>query len=238
MYSKGKMEFETLLKILLLTAFLLIAVTIVWALFGGPNLSEQTMSDLGCKWTNAMKSEAQAFSLILPRLCVFQDLEEEQTIEDVAKLLKRTWTIYGQGKWSFGNQFDEVEPVYGFYLEKDFSIEDLITYLLTHDDSSLINSQEKSDYNFIQQGGIGQTLCFDPDTFGNSFYSAKFESGVPYFIIFYDDQGFFDEEVGDKILISRNPKFDANSWHNLIYYLKYPSKLGTDEKSCLTIPLQ
>jgi len=243
-FSKGKIDVEVLLKILLLTAFLFIAVIILLALFNADRLNEHTISDLGCKWTNALKSEADAFSLVIPRLCVFTEIEDPQDNKDISSLLRTTWSMYGQGKWSFGTEFDEIEPVFVFYVTEDTSVQDLIQYMLTHKRDKEISIQANSDYNFVQEGGLAQTLCFDPDTFGEDYSTAMLNDGVPYFIIFYDDQGLLTDNVGDKILISKDPQFDPLHWRDLLKaFILSPSTIKEEKelggfKQCLEIPVQ
>ncbi len=133
----GKIEFETLAKILLLTAFLII----VLLLFKGCMDSYRDLGSIGireytCWASNVMKSNV---AQVWPSACRTQIVTEVDK-KKLGNLLGRCWWQYGQGEWDLGGKISEsvlsaipytdiIYTCYSFTPKEDIKLDELKTYM-------------------------------------------------------------------------------------------------------------
>lgn len=215
---KAKLEMETLGKILLLTAFLIIFLI----LFKGcqdqmENVGTVGLNEYLCWLSQAMKAD---LSFLFPSACYVIDVEELQDMEGISLLMRKCWWINGQGekdinseenwankikneviKWS-----DMARTCYLFTPKEDTPITDFEEYLKTHDRTGkeVKEDSESTTWNYIQKKSTEKTgICFDKKFEDD----PKLQKGKMYYIIFYDDKSLISEGERDRILISRDPEF-------------------------------
>lgn len=202
--KKGKLEIETIIQLLLLTAFLIIAVSLFWLFH--QEARPEIFSDYSCWFSNAMRTSSVVFRAALPKSCELKNIMEPADKAELARLLRATWWMYGRGTWDTTDfsSFDRIHIKYSFTLNQSLPLGKFGEYLFYHKKGELIAdaTDPKSDYHYIQGGSLGNTLCFD-NKIGD-----RLESNITYFITFYDDR--LLKGSYDKILISEDLNFGRN----------------------------
>ncbi|MFH1829000.1 MAG: hypothetical protein ABH824_07100 [Nanoarchaeota archaeon] len=193
----AKLAPETLVKMLLLSAVLIIIIGILIA--WKADFNEEKIDSLMCYVSNGLKSET--WSTIFPTTCVYKPLQDPLEMSELSEILTALWFSHGQGDWSFGEGIDESLLRYSFYLKNETTISDLFKYLLTHRGRFKTDVISDSDYNYLQKGSEGETLCFGEEILVGD--GAKLFTNQHYFIFFVDDQEFFGKALKDKIVITK-----------------------------------
>lgn len=195
---------ETLILIILLSAFLIIAVLI----FVGvkKEIGYDFVQDYSCKTNLWFRSQSAIFRTFLPATCTLKEVEQPIGQDELAKYMRRAWWIYGKGQYNLGMASDEIFPHFAVTIKEDIDIGQFLYYLVTHSKGQSSTEME-SDYQYLQEGSKGQTICFDTETIPNK----RLEKGSRYFIIFYDDQELIGESREDRLLISKSSAFDKNT---------------------------
>ncbi|MBL7100994.1 MAG: hypothetical protein ISS23_03515 [Nanoarchaeota archaeon] len=201
--KKGKLEMETLGKLLLLTAFLIIFLV----MFKGCKDSFQDGGTTGireyfCWGTNVLNSEV---FILFPTTCAPETVRDVDK-EKLASLMRRCWWMYGGGEEDFGYKsklgIDRLHQCYALIPKEDIELAELENYIQTHGigEKELKAGEESTTWNYIQTGSK-DGICFDKKTEG------KLLKGKTYYITFYDETKIYKEGVRDRLLISRLSKF-------------------------------
>lgn len=204
MNKEGKIAVETLVRWILIIAFLVIIIAILSVTIFklGPSDMQPVVRYI---MNGARSITARGYiSWAMPTMTFDMEDVGKINMEGLAERLRTTWYMYGRGRFNLGMR-DSQEVVYAFRLEEGFSLQELFTYLQTHNRGNKVTGVGalKSDYNYIQEGSEGQTICVDKFIATEGARNFYFEKDKTYYIIFYDDAGI--TEYGDKILISRTP---------------------------------
>ena len=201
--KKAKLEMETLGKLLLLTAFLIIFLV----MFKGCTDSFQDVGMAGldeyfCWGTNILSSEVLSF---FPTTCS-PNIVKEADKQKISSLMRRCWWMYGRGEKdiSFSSNFgiDEPYPCYAFIPSEDIELSELRDYIRTHGigEKTIKEDDDSTTWNYIQARSE-DGLCFDKATEG------KLLKGKPYYLDFYDEAKIHKDGVRDRLLISRLSTF-------------------------------
>ncbi|MFH0752807.1 MAG: hypothetical protein V1914_04410 [archaeon] len=191
---------ETLVKLLLLTAFLLTTVGLILLVQG--NLNEQSAKKYSCWLSSSMKASDTFIKGIFPDNCDVIKLDKELDMQGVSILLHDTWWMYGKGGSNMAIATDEIYPAAQFKVSEDIGTEDLLEYLLTHKKGKA-SSMEASDYNYLQKNAVGSTVCFDSKI---KDADLKLKPGQEYHLYFADHTGSIILENSDKLLIMKELK--------------------------------
>lgn len=223
MKKKAKLEMETLGKILLLTAFLIIFLL----LFKGckdqmENVGVVGLNEYICWLSQAMKAD---LTFLFPSACNPIDVDEPQTMEGIASLMRKCWWMHGQGEKDIVSSegtitkladktifkwWDVARTCYLFTPKEDIHLTKIEEYLHTHDrvGNEVRKDSKPSTWYYIQKEDKKERgVCFDKNLLEKE--EGKLQKGKRYFIIFYDERSQFlkAEENRDKIMISRDPNF-------------------------------
>jgi hypothetical protein len=201
---------EQLAEILLVLAGLLVISLIIVGLFTGFNT--QKMKTYGCWVGNAMMSSNEVFRLSLPVPCKNEVIDKPMSKADFSIYLTDVWFMYGKGNWDFHTKGDDTIDVSAFKLSEEIKVRDLFLHLLSHKGTTdyakdgILTTEEmiKSDYQYIQKGSEGQTLCFHEALISTIENQAVLRKDQIYRLYLWDDvSGFISSrDVGDKIIIS------------------------------------
>ncbi|MDP2907486.1 MAG: hypothetical protein Q8O03_06100 [Nanoarchaeota archaeon] len=247
--KKAKIEMETLGKLLLLTAFLIIFLL----MFKGCKDQMENVGMVGtneyvCWFSHALKGQ---ISFLLPSACYPIDIEKAQDKPGISVLIRKCWWMHGQGEedlvtgeTNLGvvakkgiSWYDIARTCYIFTPKEDIPIQDFLTYLRNYDKSGKEVAKKEEDerkttWGYIQNvesagaaAGAEPGICFDKKTAGDILSKGKM-----YYIIFYDDRGPFSNGARDKIMISRNPEFGEEQTGFLSWFgnlVKIVVKLGS-----------
>ncbi len=200
--NKGKLSTRTLVELILLSAFLLIVVILFISV--KTQFSPEFLKQYACWANNAMKATSSVFRYFLPEECPMQE-KMDVTLEELASMIRSVWWMYGRGKWDLAwrGGVDGLYVHYIFYPKEDIKISDLVVYLKTHSNGEIVDvTDPESDWNYLQAGSVGTTLCIDKKTIGN-----ELKKGERYFIIFYDSRGMVFDSKEDRVAISKNINF-------------------------------
>jgi len=205
MKKKAKLEMETLGKILLLTAFMIIFLV----MFKGCKDSFQDVGKVGMKdyfcWgTNLLNAEAFRF---FPTTCNPEIMEEEQTKNQISDLIRRCWWLYGRGELDIGEVTtkDEVFTCYAFKPKEDITLLGLRDYMKEYKISGTkAKKSEDSTWYYVQKSTEEEyAICFDEEKFEDS---PKLLAGRTYYINFYDEKQVGQGRI-DRLMISSSSKF-------------------------------
>lgn len=195
-------EMESLVKIILLLVFLVVAASIVIFL-----IQDFTIRDFkvyGCWAANGIMSSNVMFrKMEVP--CKNEVEEKPMNKAEFSRYLADTWFMYGKGDWDFHITSDDSIQVAAFIVSEDIKIRDLFVHLLTHKgkrnllEDGVLSKKDflNSDYNYIQTGSKGQTLCFS-SKLGKK--DAIMKKNKIYYLLFWDDKG--KDDSGDKLVLS------------------------------------
>jgi len=222
--KKAKLEMETLGKILLLTAFLVIFLL----LFKGCQDSFEDVGIVGMKeymcWgSNMINAEVLRF---FPTTCsptmIEPEEDEEFKEEKISDLIRKCWWMYGKGamdikdikgmgitKEALTKSVDQAHICYSFRPTEDISLVKLREYMSTHKTGGKEAELEESTWAYLQEGTMIEdkrnVICFDKKKFVEA--KGKLKANKNYYIIFYDDRGVGGEGIRDRIMISPNSNF-------------------------------
>jgi hypothetical protein len=189
---------ETLVVLILLIVFAVIASIIFFTVKGSVS-AEQWDSGV-CWMSNHLKASNIAFRTILPSACAIVYKKDPLDLKGLSKILVDTWWMYGRGELDvFGTNIkNKYTATYSFKVktDKELKLGDIYTYLLTHAEGKAGVKPEASDYNYLQKGSKGQTLCFEKGI-------TALKKDKVYFVMFMDDLGLEDKE--DKVIVSSKP---------------------------------
>jgi len=178
-------------------------------------LGEDSIHRMGCWGSSQFKCSGGILSSV-PISCPFKVIEDPLDQEQVAGVLTGTWWMYLEGTCDFGAAGDEVYPAYAFSVKEDIDLSTLLNKELAAKWKGEDVDIEKSDYTYLEENTVGQTLCFDTNDAGIE--EGKLLAGKPYYISYLDDQELFEfklfEYKQDRILISSDPEFDRYTFQN------------------------
>jgi len=223
--KKSKIELETLGKILLLTAFLIMFLL----MFKGcqdqmKNVGVVGMNEYTCWLSKTMKAQ---LSFIFPSTCSVIDVKDEQDKAGIASLIRKCWWMHGQGEADISETFsekynwfyDQSRTCYVFTPKEDILWKDLEIYLRSYGKSGEKKQEDSQEttWGYVQRKTTAQGICFDRGM------EDKLIKGKRYFIIFYDERAAFKTGDEDRIMISRDPDFgvkqtgDLEGMRNALY---------------------
>lgn len=215
--KKAKLEMETLGKILLLTAFLIIFLL----MFKGCKDQMQNVGMVGineyvCWFSQTMKTH---ITTLIPSACQLMDIEKKQDSKGIATLMRKCWWLYGQGdrdtptiSLDVLGVGDYIHPCYVFTPDKDINVEDFKEFLRTRDKNGkeVTRDSKETAWRYIQkEDREKEGVCFDKNIILTD--GDKLQEGKNYYILFYDDKAPLST-VGkrDRIMISRDLYFGVN----------------------------
>jgi hypothetical protein len=210
------LESETLVRYILLVVFLFIVGGLIVMIF--TNLGVNDLKTYGCWAANGIMSSNVMFRSQMQVPCKQDLLKDPLSKQDFAIYLTDVWFMYGKGDWDYHITKDDSIQISAFKLKEDMKIKDLFQHLLTHigkrnlAEKGSISQEDiaKSDYNYIQTGSKGQTLCLHKDLKPKDGQAILKRNRV-YYLMYWDDinpkQGQMlsgDLDTGDKIVIVPN----------------------------------
>lgn len=235
MKKKAKLEMETLGKILLLTAFLII----VLLLFKGCRDQAQHVGVVGvneytCWLSHTTKAQ---LSSIIPSLCNPIDVVEPQDSEGIALLMRKCWWMFGQGEGDVNWRWeDDAHTCYLFTPKEDIYITDLEEHLRKYGRKGEV-SEEDSTWTYIhKEGDVKTRICFDKKFEEKE--DGKLQKGKRYFIMYYYENVAWlskEKKGNDGILISRDPEFGKGQTGPLAYFLQFFKEYCSTPESRLEI---
>ncbi len=218
MKKDAKMEMDTLGKILLLTAFLIIFLLI----FKGckdsyGEIGITSLKEYVCWGSNLLNAEASAMFQSTCSPIIVTKPEEGLEKKHISDLIRTAWWMYGKGKLDIITEgfitykraigvssTDQVFPVYAFHPKEDIDIFDLENWMQSHGvgDKELKFSDPRTTWNYVNKGTkLKKGICFQNSVFK---HTGKLEKNKVYYVLFLDDR-IYNE---DRIVISTNPKLD------------------------------
>ena len=197
---------ETLVKLMLLVAFLVIVLGLIFLVQGG--LSGDSSKKYSCWLSSSARSSGSFLSSFFPDLCTVRVVKDTLDMRGVSMLLRDTWWQFGAGKVNYALTHGDVFEAAQFKVSGEVGVESLMEYLLTHRKGK-VSSMEASDYNYLQEGAKGSTVCFDFDfkSDGN-----KFKPDQQYFLFFADSSS-WDLFKTDKLIVMKELK-PRSYWGN------------------------
>ena len=214
--KKGGAEDKPLTILIPLIMALLFLVIVVGFFTTSDFLTVEYWDEVGCWATNGLACGGGVSSW-LPTSCTLTIADEPINNETLTEMLKDTWWMYHQNECDYGWVGDEIALVYSFEVEENILINDLFQYMITHNDGKKVESITYSDLNKLEENSEEFTLCFDKGS--STIASGEFVKNTPYYIMFFDDQGY--QQRGDKIIISEKSSY-----------------LTPDEDSCIKYKLE
>lgn len=236
--KKAKLEMETLGKMLLLTAFLIVFLL----MFKGCKDQMENVGTVGwneyvCWFSHALKGK---ITFLFPSGCYPIDIEKEQDKQGISVLMRKCWWMHGQGEDDIPTAettigagavkviswYDIARTCYIFIPKEDINLQELGTYLRDYDKSGKkLDKKErdtkKTTWGYIQKVSSDKTgICFGEDIEGTLI------KGRAYYIIFYDDRGPLSKGVRDRIMISRDPEFGEGQTGIIAYIKEHFTSLG------------
>lgn len=241
MQKKAKLEMETLGKILLLTAFMIIFLI----MFKG---CKDSFSDVGmvgmkeyfCWGSNLINAEA---SSLFPTTCSPTIIEEDLEKTDISDLIRRCWWMYGKGELDLQSEgitevgiTDKVYTCYAFKPKEDISLISLREHMQDHTlGDKKAKKAEDAAWYYIQKGTKEeQAICFEKKVFLAS--EGILSAGKTYYINFYDEKVMGSQGENDRIMISRNSKFGEElvgivGWVKSFFEKCYSIDEGAEKKA-------
>ncbi len=223
--KKGALPFEVIIGLVLGLVFLVVTFSIYGAVQTGV-LNVETMAQTGCWLTNTIKCGGGLFKGI-PSVCSpLEDAGEIET-EELASLLRNTWWMYKEGSCNYGVPGNDVYPAYAFIPKEEIDINELLSYLLTHNRGTEIDIEDvkNSDYNYLEENTEGKTLCFDRAD--SAILNEKLAKGKIYYLLYYDYEQ-LGAGQGDRILITSDASFTA-SWAEQVLSQTTPAQSAPEQ---------
>ncbi len=195
---------ETLVKLILLTAFLLVIVGLIIMVQG--NLSQQSAKKYSCWLSSSVKASDTFIKSIFPDTCSVMVVDDAVDTRGLSILLRDTWWMYGEGESDMAITAHEIYEAAQFKVSEEIGTEDLLKYLLSHRKGKA-SSIEQSDYNYLQKGAVGFTVCFDSNFREDD---LKFKPDQEYHLYFADYISILTAPVmvasSDKLVIMKELK--------------------------------
>lgn len=195
---------ETLVKLILLTAFLLTIIILVIMVRG--NLSEQSAKKYSCWLSSSVKASDAFIKAVFPDTCSVMVLDDAVDTKGLSILLRDMWWVYGEGKSDMAITAHEIYEAAQFKVSEEIGTEELLKYLLSHRKGKA-SSIERSDYNYLQKDAVGFTVCFDSNFREDD---LKFKLDQDYHLYFADYIGILTAPLpvaaSDKLIIMRELK--------------------------------
>lgn len=209
------LESESLVKIILLVVFLVIAAILIVSFFTSASTSKTKV--YGCWISNGIMSSNVLLRGAMSVPCKQEIIEDPMTKQDFAVYLTDVWFMFGKGKWDFHVTSDDWTTIAAFKLKEDVMLKDLYLHLMTHKGSRNlaeggtldVKDLASSDYNYLQAGSQGQTICFHEDLKPQDGIAGMAKSKV-YYLLFWDDTA-RGSSTGDKIIITTKPEIVVNA---------------------------
>ncbi len=209
------LEMESLVKIILLVVFLVIAAILIVSFFTAASTSKTKV--YGCWISNGIMASNAITRGAMSVPCKQEIIENPLSKDELAVYLKDVWFMFGKGKWDFHITSDDWIIVTAFKMKEDVTLKDLYLHLMTHKGArSLVEGGTldlkdlaSSDYNYLQSGSPGQTVCFHEDLKPKDGI-AGLAKGKVYYILFWDDTA-RGSSTGDKIIITTKPEVVVNA---------------------------
>jgi hypothetical protein len=234
----GKMEFETLGKLLLLLAFLIVVLVIM-----GPVVkiifNEDSRLDATDKFKGVVCWSSNVFidsiSMLVPQACGPVEIEKPVDKAQLSNYMRWCWWMYGRGGMDLGptskEEFvrealpgkDNFYVCYAVRLKEDVKVDELFdTMKKTKRGEEKANLKiESSDWNYVQAGSVGNTMCIDEETKGTLYKYDKDKGGPIYYISFFDCRDVPGVCDVDRLLMSQNSRFGDLTilpWDNMDDY--------------------
>lgn len=201
------------------------------------NVGVVGLNEYTCWLSQAMKAD---LSFLFPSACSPIDVEESQTMEGIASLMRKCWWMHGQGdkdiitaKTTLGKGYEKViswkdlsSTCYLFTPKEDIHLTKLEEYLHTYDRVGNVvrrDSQSSTWYYIQKEDREERGICFDKRFLEKE--EEKLQKGKRYFIIFYDDRSPLSNGERDKILITRDPDFGKDQTGFLAWVKEKVGKL-------------
>lgn len=191
---------ETLVKMLLLLAFLFVVVSLIFMV--SMSASGHGMKKYSCWFTSSLKASDHPLEGLFPSACSVIVVDDALDTGGVAGLLRDTWWMYGHGKADYDVVIKgDIYEAARFRVSEKVELAALMDYLLKHRKGSP-SSMEASDYNYLQEGAEGSTVCFDRrlEEDGFSFVPEQDYS------LWFADSSMMNVDRTDKLVVMK--KFD------------------------------
>ncbi|MFH1210709.1 MAG: hypothetical protein V1645_02220 [archaeon] len=219
----GKIEFETLAEILLLTAFLIIVLLLFKGCMDSYNdLGGVGVKEYGCWATNVMKANVIS---IWPSTCRTIIVKDKVDTKTFGKLMGTCWWQYGKGEWDLGpkqeiysfqdfllfigksaTEIDSVSTCYVLIPKEDIKVDELKTYMETRNvKGDKVTKPQDTMWNYLQNVAKGDNVCFDKNDNG------MLKKGEIYYLKFLDDRGAFGLGKRDLLMITADKNFFEKS---------------------------
>jgi len=166
-----------------------------------------------CWLSNGVKCGGGAMTF-MPNLCTFEVVEEPVDNYELAELLRDTYWMYHRSKCDFTNTGQNVFLVFSFSPKEELSVEEFIVHLTKYNRGDPVEDLAFSDFNYIEENTIGNTICFD-DGSDSLLLDHTFSPEEEYFIYYYDNQK--QKEEDDKIIVTSNPNYDIFKVGDIIF---------------------
>ncbi|MBU2590208.1 MAG: hypothetical protein KKA65_02780 [Nanoarchaeota archaeon] len=204
--KRGEISTEKLIGLVLLLAFLMIAAGIIYIVYGEVDATK--MGQFSCWMSNGLKSGSGPLGKLIPSTCSMTIVEEKAGLEDITKMLTNTWWMYHQGDIDLGSTASEV-AVFQFIVKDEISFENLVQRLVKFKGETQVTDLKDSDFNYLQEGSEGPTLCVGLPIIKEDY---KLKKDQIYFIMFFESNRILEflnvKDVGDKVIISSTPNLD------------------------------
>ncbi len=197
---------ETLVKLMLLVAFLVIVLGLLFLVQGG--LSNDNAKKYSCWISSSARSSGSFLSGLFPDTCTARVMKDALDMRGLSILLRDTWWQFGAGKANYALTHGDVIEAAQFKVSGEVGIGPLMEYLLTHRKGKA-STMEASDYNYLQEGAKGSTVCFD---FEFNADGNKFKPDQQYYLFFADSSN-FDIFKTDKLIVMKELK-PRSYWGN------------------------
>ncbi len=197
---------ETLVKLILLSAFLLIIIGLIIMVQRG--VSAESAQKYSCWLSSSLKSSDSFLKGDYPDTSQSISITDPLDIKGVSVVLRDTWWQYGQGEADYSVVSGSIYEAVKFKVSAEVSLKDLLQYLLTHK-KGVSSSMQSSDYNFLQNKADGPTVCFDKKFVSEG---LAFKPGEDYYVYFSDSalwdalgfkSGFFKSQA-DRLFVMKS----------------------------------
>lgn len=190
-----------LVGLVLLLVFLVVAIGI----FLSFSVSSTDLAKFGCWASNGIKSGSSIFGSLIPSACKLIPVEEKAAVEDITMMLTDTWWMYHQGNVNLGATASD-NSVFKFIAKDEMSFEDITKRLIQYKGDAKVTNLKDSDFNYLQEGSEGPTLCAGISIVKNNW---KLNKDASYYINYFDSNRIVEilnvKDVGDKVVISSTP---------------------------------
>jgi len=209
--KRGEISTEKLVGLVLLLAFLVIAAGIIYIVYDEVDATK--MGQFSCWMSNGLKSGSGALGKLMPSTCSMTIMEEKAGMQDITKMLTDTWWMYHAGKIDLGSTAGEI-VVFQFISKEEITFEALVQRLVKFKGETKVTDLKDSDFNYLQEGSEGPTLCVGQPIKDNNW---KLNKDQRYFIIYISTNRIHPvtsiagikisdlKDVGSKLVIASTP---------------------------------